>query len=185
TTSAVSRHVAGRTGPAAVALGLAVLARPESLLLLPLLWLAGPLTLRRAAVYAAVLGGLLTPWVLFNLTTSGRPLPATASAKISGGVVGLLMGIREPVATMLVWRPWRFEMDWARWLMSVDVLLPVLVPIGLVALWRVRGRAAGLPALLLVLHPIGMAILAPSCIQCGPGRGVDGPGFQEGRYSIH
>ena len=37
------------------------------------------------------------------------------------------------------------------------------------------GRAAGVPALVLVLHPLGMALLAP----------YRGPGFQEGRYSIH
>jgi hypothetical protein len=38
-----------------------------------------------------------------------------------------------------------------------------------------RGRAAGFPALVLVLHPLGMALLAP----------YRGPAFQEGRYSIH
>ena len=72
-------------------------------------------------------------------------------------------------------RPWQFETEWIRWLFSVDVLLPVLALPGLWGLWRMRGRAAGLPALVLVLHPIGMALLAP----------YRGPGFQEGRYSIH
>ena len=174
-TAALVAHTTGRAGTTAFLLGLGALARPEAVLLVPLVWLAEPITLRRTAMFAGVVGALLAPWVLFNLATAGTPLPATASAKIEGGLVGFLSGAREPLAATLVRRPWQFERDWVRWLASADVLLPALVLVGLWALWRVRGRAAALPAAVLVLHPIGMALLAP----------YRGPGFQEGRYSIH
>ena len=63
-----------------------------------------------------------------------------------------------------------------RWLWLVDCPAPVPdLRRALAALWSRGGRAAALPALALVLHPIGMALLAP----------YRGPGFQEGRYSIH
>src|SRR5437879_12860472 len=42
-------------------------------------------------------------------------------------------------------------------------------------LGRHRGRAALVPACVLLVHPLAMAVLAP----------YRGPGFQEGRYSIH
>src|SRR5262249_35637649 len=51
----------------------------------------------------------------------------------------------------------------------------VLVLGGLWAVWRRTGRSALVPALVLVIHPIGMALLAP----------YRGPAFQEGHYSIH
>ena len=86
-----------------------------------------------------------------------------------------MSGSRDSLATALLWRPWQFETEWLRWLFSVDVLLPVLALPGLWGLWRSRGREWGLPATILILHPIGMALLAP----------YRGPGFQEGRYSIH
>ena len=174
-TGAMVLHAAGRAAPTALLLGLAVLTRPESLLLVPLVWLSRPVTPRRTAIFAGIVGALLAPWVAFNLATAGTPLPATASAKIEGGLIGVLLGSRDLLAAALVRRPWQFEMEWIRWLFSVDALLPVLLLPGLWGLWWMRGRAAGLPALVLVLHPVGMALLAP----------YRGPGFQEGRYSIH
>jgi hypothetical protein len=174
-TAALVAHATRREGATALVLGLGVLARPEVLLLVPLLWLAGPITRRRTTIFAAVVSTLLVPWVLFNLATAGTPLPATASAKIEGGLIGFLSGTREPLSVTLVQRPWHFEVEWVRWLASVDVLLPALVLVGLWALWLARGREAALPASALLLHPIGMALLAP----------YRGPGFQEGRYSIH
>jgi arabinofuranosyltransferase len=166
---------AGRTWPAALLLGLAALARPEALLLLPLAWLAGPATIRRAAVLGGIVAAALAPWVAFNLMTAGTPLPATAAAKIEGGLLGLLAGRRESLVTALVTRPWEFEREWAAWLYAVNAILPFLILPGLWALWRHRGRFAAVPALLLLLHPLGMALLAP----------YRGPRFQEGRYSIH
>jgi len=155
-TGAIVLHTAGRDAPTALLLGLAGLTRPESLLLVPLVWLGRPITPGRTAIFAGIVGALLSPWVAFNLATAGTPLPATASAKVEGGLIGVLSGSRDSLAA-LVQRPWQFEMEWIRWLFSVDVLLPVLLLPGLWGLWRMRGRAAGLPALVLVLHPVGMA----------------------------
>jgi hypothetical protein len=117
----------------------------------------------------------LGPWISFNLATTGTPLPATASAKVEGGLVGFLSGARESLATTFLHRPWRFEAEWIAWLFTVNALLPALVVAGLAVLWHRCGRAAALPATILLLHPIGVALFAP----------YRGPGFQEGRYSIH
>jgi hypothetical protein len=174
-TAALLAHASGRHWLTALLSGLAALARPEAVLLVPLIWLAGPLTLRRAASLLGVPAALLVPWVAFNLATVGSPLPATAAAKIEGGLVGVLSGAREPAALTLLWRPWAFLQEWAVWLAGVNPLLPLLIPVGLWALGRASGRRALAPAAVLLVHPIGMALLAP----------YRGPGFQEGRYSIH
>ena len=173
-TAALVAHVEGRPTSSAALLGSAVLARPESILLVPLLWLAGPLTARRSAMTWGLPAAFLLPWVTFNLRTAGTPLPATASAKVEGGLVGFLSGARESPATTFLWRPWQFESEWIAWLASVNVLLPVLILPGIWVLWRRGGRAWALPASILLLHPLGMALLAP----------YRGPFFQEGRYSI-
>ena len=144
-TGALVLHTAGRAAPTALLLGLAVLTRPESLLLVPLVWLGRPITPRRTAIFAGIVGALLAPWIAFNLATAGTPLPATASAKVEGGLIGVLSGSRDSLAAALVQRPWQFEMEWIRWLFSVDALLPVLLLPGLWGLWRMRGRAAGFP----------------------------------------
>jgi len=173
-TAALAAHAAGRVTVSAALAGLAVLARPESLLLVPLLWLGGPLTFSRSAIVWGVPVALLTPWVVFNLRTAGTPLPATAAAKVKGGLVGLLSGAREPLATTLLWRPWEFQREWVLWLASINLLLPFLILPGLWVLWRRGGRFWFWPASILLVHPIGMALLAPYL----------GPAFQEGRYSI-
>jgi hypothetical protein len=173
-TAALAAHVAGRVPLAAALIGLAALARPESVLLVPLLWLAGPLTARRSAIVLGLPAVILLPWVAFNVGTTGTPLPATAAAKIEGGLLGLLSAARESTMTTLFSRLWQFEREWIAWLVSVNVLLPVLLLPGLWVLWRRGGRACALPASILLLHPLGMALLAP----------YRGPGFQEGRYSI-
>ena len=49
-------------------------------------------------------------------------------------------GAGEPLATMLLWRPWQFEREWIAWLASVNLLLPVLILPGLWVLWRRGGR---------------------------------------------
>jgi hypothetical protein len=174
-TTGLVHHARSREWAAGVALGLSALARPEAALLPPLVWLAGPLKWRRALALGAPVVALLAPWVAFNLATTGTPWPGTAAAKIEGGLIGLLGGVREPLRTTLVERPWRFETEWARWLWQVDVLLPILLLPGLWWLGRHRGRAALAPASVLLLQPLAMALLAP----------YRGPGFQEGRYAIH
>ncbi|HTY77266.1 MAG TPA: hypothetical protein VMI34_05565 [Candidatus Bathyarchaeia archaeon] len=174
-TGALVAHAAGRTALSAALVGLAALTRPEAVLLVPLLWLGGPLTVSRTAVAWGVPIAMLAPWVAFNLRTAGTPLPATAAAKIDGGLVGLLAGTREPLATTLLSRPWQFDREWIAWLGSINLLLPVLLLPGLWVVWRRGGRFWAWPASILLFHPIGMALLAP----------YRGPAFQEGRYSIH
>jgi arabinofuranosyltransferase len=174
-TAALVLNARGRSVPAASALALGTVARPESVILLPLFWLSGVPTWRRAVIWLAPTAICLSPWVAFNLSTIGSPLPGTAAAKIEGGLVGWLSGVREPLATTLLARPWQFEADWARWLWQADVMLPVLLLPGLWWLGRRWGRAALAPAFVLLVHPVAMALLAP----------YRGPGFQEGRYSIH
>jgi arabinofuranosyltransferase len=174
-TAALVLHARGGAWAPGAALGLAALARPEAALLLPLFWLAGPLTARRGLAWGLPVAGFLAPWVVFNLVTTGTPLPATAAAKIEGGLVGFLAGVREPLHTTLLGRPWQFETEWARWLWRVDALLPLLLLPGLWWLGRHVGRAALAPASVLVLHPLAMAMLAP----------YRAPSFQEGRYCIH
>ena len=174
-TAALLAHTRGRPWGAGALLGLAALSRPEAILLLPLIWLGGPLTAGRAVALAVPPVLLLAPWAAFNLWTTGSPLPATASAKVEGGLVALLSGNREPLRQALVTRPLAFAWDWVRWLWSVNALLPALVLPGLAATWAREGRALFLPASALLVHPIAMALLAA----------YRGPGFQEGRYSIH
>jgi hypothetical protein len=173
-TAALLAHTAQREWATALLLGLATLARPEAVLLVPLVWLARPVRLGRTAVLLGLVGAVLAPAVAFNLSTAGAPWPATASAKIEGGLVGLLSGTRESLALTLARRPWSFEVEWVETLLRANVLLPLLLLPGLWALGRRLGRAA-LPAAILLLQPVGMALLAP----------YRGPAFQEGRYAIH
>jgi hypothetical protein len=94
---------------------------------------------------------------------------------VEGGLLGWLGGVREPLGTTLVARPWAFLREWVAWLWQTHALLPLALSPALALAWRQGGRALGLLALALVAHPLGMALLAP----------YRGPGFQEGRYSIH
>jgi hypothetical protein len=166
---------AGDRPLATAALGsLAALARPEAALLLPCLALARPLTRARVAAFVLLPAALAAPAVAFAWATAGSPWPATAAAKVEGGLIGWLGGLREPLALALVTRPAQFAGEWAQWLFRTHALLPLALP-GVVLAWRRRGRALGVIALALVVHPLGMALLAP----------YRGPGFQEGRYSTH
>src|SRR4029079_10018322 len=61
----------GREPAAAIALGLATLARPEAFLLVPLCWLSGPLTRRRTLWWFVPVATCLLPWVVFNVATVG------------------------------------------------------------------------------------------------------------------
>ena len=162
------------TWATAAAAALAVLARPEAIVLVPLLALARPLSVRRAVPFVVMTAVVLAPFVAFSYATVGSPFPATVVAKIEGGLLGWLGGIHEPA--MLTWltRPRGFGAEWVRWLFTTHPLLPLAVPAALLA-WRRRGRALGMVALALLVHPLAMALLAP----------YRGPAFQEGRYSAH
>jgi hypothetical protein len=162
------------TWATAIAGALAVLARPEAILIVPLLALARPLTPRRALIFAGVTAAVLAPFVAFSYATVGRPVPATAVAKVEGGLLGWLAGIREPALTTWLVRPRDFVVEWTRWLFQTHTLLPLALPAVAVA-WRRSGRALGVVGLALLVHPLGMALLAP----------YRGPAFQEGRYSMH
>lgn len=175
TAAALLAHARGEAGWTALWGALAVLARPEALLLVPLWAFGRPLTARRALVFGGVTLIVLAPSVAFTLWTVGAPLPATAAAKIEGGLVGWLSGVREPLAHTLLARPWEFLREWVDWLAQAHWLLPVALAPALVLAWLRHGRALGVPALGLLIHPLGMALLAP----------YRGPGFQEGRYSMH
>jgi len=173
--AALFAHARDRLAWSAVWASLGVLARPESLLLVPFLVLARPRRLPRALVFAGVTAAAVTPMVLFSLWTAGAPYPATAAAKVEGGLVGWLGGLREPAALTWLVRPMEFSRDWIVWLGTTQVLLPLALVAGLALAWGSGRRALGVPALALIAHPLGMALLAP----------YRGPGFQEGRYSIH
>ena len=172
--AALLAHARDLTGGTALLAALAVLARPESAVLVPLLLLARPVTGGRAAIFVGVTLVVLAPAVCFSLVTAGTPVPATAAAKIEGGLLGWLAGVREPLGRALLGRPWQFFGEWVAWLWLTNWLLPVLLPSVLVLTWWRGGRTWIWPAAALALHPFAMALLAP----------FRGPGFQEGRYSI-
>ena len=168
-------HASGRTWLTAALAGLAVTARPEAALLIPAFLLSRPLTPARVAACVIVPTVVLAPMIAFSYATVGAPYPATAAAKIEGGFIGWLGGLREPLLVTLAVRPWAFVREWAWWLWRTHPLLPLVLLPAMVLAWRRRGAALGVVSLGLVAHPLGMALLAP----------YRGPGFQEGRYSIH
>jgi arabinofuranosyltransferase len=172
---ALLAHARGHAALTAVLAALAVLARPEAALLVPLLVLAGPLTLRRVATFSLITAAFLAPAVWFSMATVGAPFPATAAAKIEGGLFGWLAGVHESPALTWIIRPWRFAVAWGQWLALTHWLLPLALVPGLVAVALRAGRRLAVPALALAAHPLAMALLAP----------YRDPGFQEGRYSIH
>jgi hypothetical protein len=158
---------------AALAGGLATLARPEAAVLLPFLALGARPTPRRLVLFAAIVVAVLAPFAAFCWATTGTLVPSTAAAKVEGGLLGWLVGVREAARTTWLDRPRAFGLEWLTWLSGTHPLLPLALPaIGLA--WR-RRRALGIVGLALLAHPLAMAILAP----------YRGPAFQEGRYSIH
>ena len=173
--AALLAHARDRLVWSAAWAALAALARPEAVLLVPCLALARPLGARRLAAFGALTAAALLPMVLFSLWTVGAPYPATAAAKVEGGLLGWLGGLREPLAVTLLARPWRFLAEWVGWLARTHGVLPLALVPGLVLAWGRGGRALGAVGLVLLVHPLGMALLAP----------YRGPAFQEGRYSIH
>ena len=158
---------------AAVAGALATLARPEAIVLLPLLVLAARPSPRQVIVFGAVVAIVLVPFAAFCLATTGTLVPSTAAAKVEGGLLGRLIGIREPARLTWVDRPLGFTLEWLRWLARTHPLLPLALP-ALALAWR-RRRTLAIVGLVLLAHPLAMALLAP----------YRGPEFQEGRYSIH
>ena len=172
---ALLAHARGATLASAILVSLATLARPEAILLVPALLFARPVHGGRLLVFVVVPALALAPYIAFSLATVGSPLPATAAAKVEGGLIGWLSGMPAPARVTFVERPWTFAVEWMRWLQSTHWLLPGALLPALLAVWWRHGRALGVPALTLLAHPVGMALIAP----------YRGPGFQEGRYSMH
>jgi arabinofuranosyltransferase len=166
-------HASDRLWLTALLAASAGLARPEALILIPLFAIARPLSWRRVGVFVVVTAAVLAPAVAFSVVTVGAAVPATARAKIEGGLLGWLAGIHEPLGRLVLWRPWRFVREWAGWLATTHWLLPPLLA-GALGLAAPR-RALGIVSSGLLLHPLAMATLAP----------YRGPAFQEGRYSMH
>ncbi|HWC03389.1 MAG TPA: hypothetical protein VHF87_11545 [Methylomirabilota bacterium] len=160
----------GRPALGAGGLGLATLARPEAGLLVGL-HVLGAGAWREALRRAALAGVVIAPAVAFNLAAGGRLVPASAAAKVEGGLLGQAEGLADAWRVALH-QVTAFLVEWGRTLLQDHVALPVLVLIGLAA-----GRASRLRWLsaALVLHPVAMAVVAP----------YRGPGFQTGRYSAH
>ena len=168
-------HARGRDPLTALWAALAAVARPEAIVLVPLLAVARPLTARRVVSFVSITAAVLAPAILFSLATVGSPVPATASAKVEGGLLGWLSGVREAVGVTWLSRPAEFFGAWVKWLALTNWLLPAALLPALVLVWRRPGRALAVPALVLVAHPLAMALFAP----------YRDPAFQEGRYSIH
>ncbi|HXH85146.1 MAG TPA: hypothetical protein VNN07_19715, partial [Candidatus Tectomicrobia bacterium] len=143
--------------------------------LVPFLALARRPFLPRLALHAGLTALALAPAVAFSLATVGAPFPATAAAKVEGGLLGWLGGVREPMWTTWIARPWDFAREWVGWLAGAHPLLPLALVPGIPVAWRYAGPSLGVAGLALLAHPLGMALLAP----------YRGPGFQEGRYSSH
>jgi hypothetical protein len=168
-------HASDRTWLTATLGGLAVTARPEAALLIPFLLLSRPLTAGRVTAFVVIPTIVLVPMVWFSYATVGAPYPATATAKVVGGFIGWLGGLSEPLLVTMAARPWAFLREWGAWLWRTHPLLPIVMLPAMGLTWRRRGAALGVVSLALLVHPLGMALLAP----------YRGPGFQEGRYSIH
>ena len=171
--AALLAHANSAAPAAALLASLAVLTRPEAILVLPALAVARPLTVRRVLVHLGIAVLVLGPFVAFCISTVGAPWPATAAAKVEGGLLGWLAGLAVSPRALFIDRPWQFSVEWIEWLTRTHWLLPFALVPALGAVWWRHGRTLGIPACVLLAHPLAMALLAP----------YRGPGFQEGRYS--
>jgi len=153
-----------------VGLGLATLARPEAGLLVGL-HVLGAAAWREALRRSAVAVAVVAPAVVFNLAVGGRLVPASAAAKVEGGLLGGAEGLSDAWA-VAGRQAMAFLGEWGGALLRDHLALPALVAVGLVA--ARAGRLRWLVTALL-LHPVAAAVVAP----------YRGPGFQSGRYSSH
>jgi hypothetical protein len=191
-TAAAWRHLAALGGrPSASApllLGLATLARPECVLLLPLMvaddghrrhWASGwwqPWGWRLVAFAL-----LLAPWAWWNVHATGKPLPGTFYAKVGGyGLLGALADLDlARVARAVLLNPLLQARELAAFVVEDSVLLAVLLPFGLASAWLPAGPADGPRPRLLVAavlaYPLARGLLAP----------FQGALFQHGRYAAH
>lgn len=156
-------------------IGLATLARPEAMLLLPLALLddGSWRQPRRLALRLAAFAVPVTPLLVFHLAAHGLPLPTTFYAKIHhsrhpDGGQGLLWALTRGGAgpTVELLYHWSFTHLglFLRTLLTTSPLLVLLVPIGagLAASPTANGRSRPLlPLLALVLVPWLIGVLTP------------------------
>lgn len=164
--AALSALAAGVFPAAGLAAGLALLTRPEGLVLLPVLILAGPLTPGGGLGWRRVLSGLapavavLAAWGLFAVLYFGSPVPQSIVAKASHvandpGLVRFSWMNLALFATTGQYGGGIYERTW----LQLNFLLMALAGLGAAALalraLRDRERTAGLRLVLLVLFPLG------------------------------
>ncbi|MBM3276779.1 MAG: hypothetical protein FJY95_01675 [Candidatus Handelsmanbacteria bacterium] len=159
------------------ALALAALARPECLLLFPLVLLdrrrlGHPLPWKHLLLYA----GLLAPFVTFNLYTLGKPLPNTFYAKVGPyGLTGALAaGDWVRVAKVALYYPLLQAQELAFFCAENNLVLACLAPLGFLYLLRQR-RGSWWVLLAVLSFPLFKGLLAP----------FKGALFQHGRYAAH
>ena len=183
-TGGVWLHLRAGARPAygsTVLLSLAVLARPECLLLFAAAVVDGVVRagglavgLRRYGRHLLLCGAILAPFALFNYATLGGPLPNTFYAKVGDyGFLGALQaGDWSRMAKTFLYYPVLQGQEMIRFCAENSLLLTCLVPLGLVQLAR---RRAWLLVLALVGFPLAKGVLAP----------FQGAVFQHGRYAAH
>lgn len=163
---------------------LAVMARPECAILLPLglvdRWRAGAKISEVIALYwwhGLLFVLLLVPWALFNISYGNGILPNTYYAKVgSYGLLGALAdGAWMRVAAALVLYPLEQFQELVQFSVENNLLLTAAVPLGLVAMVK-RGREESwIIPLVLIGFPILRGLLAP----------FKGATFQQGRYAAY
>ena len=161
----------------ALLLGLAVLARPEACCSSRSSWLARPLD---AAAHRDLRGSSPS-----SCWRRGRLQPRHGGHAVPGDRVGEgrgraasagSSGVREPLAHGARAAPAGSSSGMGRLALHDRCAPAARAASRALGALAPRGAArSAVPALVLVLHPLGMALLAP----------YRGPGFQEGRYSIH
>ncbi|HYU35465.1 MAG TPA: hypothetical protein VEW48_25205 [Thermoanaerobaculia bacterium] len=161
----LSALAAGRPAAAGCAAGLAALTRPEGLVLLPLLLLAGVLLpgempLRRRLLGAALAAAILGAWAVFAVGYFGSCVPQSIVAKASHVA-------QDPGLARFSWMNLALFATFGqfgggiyqRTLLQLNFLLIPLAGVGAAGLLlkalREGGRAAWLHAVLLIWFPLG------------------------------
>jgi arabinofuranosyltransferase len=187
-TGAVALHLKHLTRPiyTETALwALAVLARPECLLLFPLAVIDRirfyP-TLRSAAIdhwkHLVLYSLILLPSVIYNLQTAGGPLPNTFYAKVGPygllGAIGNLDVIR--ITKTLIYYPFLQVLDFIRFAVENNLILALATPLFIFQAIKKRHEPTSwLIPMAIVIFPIVRGMIAP----------FKGPTFQNGRYAAN
>ena len=166
-------------------LALAVLARPECLILFPLCLIDRwrfdrsqdhrRMNLGHGLLYAAI----IAPWIVFNLLVSGNPLPNTYYAKVGG--YGLLQAIAAAdmtqVGKALVVYPLIQARELGRFAVENSLFVSMVCLLGFLELLRRDRAESGMLSwiipLVLVAFPLVRGAVAP----------FKGALFQHGRYA--